>query len=153
MLFLFTFLVLYTAHSVQHRISTTRMEMAGSRLVFSLIEPNWPLPYSTVPVLGLRDARPAGWVTFFSICASTMPRAQNRAAKGSIILWRRLTLPIWVYNLSMVYNVQLRTFSFFAFSYFYAFVQCFILLLKNIFIKKELSQFLTYPFYFFILIS
>ena len=29
------------------------MEMADSRLVFSLIEPNWPLPYSTVPVLGL----------------------------------------------------------------------------------------------------
>ena len=28
------------------------MEMADSRLVFSLIEPNWPLPYSTVPVLG-----------------------------------------------------------------------------------------------------
>ena len=43
-----------------------------------------------------------GWVTFCSICTSTMPRAQNRAAKGSIILWRRLTLPIWVYNLSML---------------------------------------------------
>ena len=55
-------------------------------LVFSLIEPNWPLPYSTVSI----------------ICASTMPRAQNRAAIGSILLWRRLTLPIWVYNLSML---------------------------------------------------
>ena len=46
--------------------------MADSRLVFSLIEPNWPLPYSTVqaystvPVLGLRDARPAGRATYCS---------------------------------------------------------------------------------------
>ena len=28
-----------------HRISTARKEKAGSRLVFSLIEPNWPLQY------------------------------------------------------------------------------------------------------------
>ena len=80
-----------------HRISTARKEMAGCRLVFSLIESNWPLPYSTVPVPLLRDARMAGWVSCLSICASTMPRAQDKAAKGSIILWRRLTLPIWVY--------------------------------------------------------
>ena len=77
-----------------HRISTTRMEMAGSRLVFSKIEPNWPLPYSTVPVPHLRDARLAGWVTYCSISASTLPRAQNRTGKGSILLWRRNTLPI-----------------------------------------------------------
>ena len=51
--------------------------MAGSRLVFSQIEPNWPLPYSTVPVPLLRDAWPAGWVNCFSICVSTMPRAQK----------------------------------------------------------------------------
>ena len=70
----------------KHRISTARMEMVDSQLVFSIIEPNCSLPYSTVPELGLRDARPAGWVTYCSICASTMPRAQNRAAKGSIIL-------------------------------------------------------------------
>ena len=50
---------LHGKNARNHRISTARMEMAGSRLVFSLIEPNWPLPYSTVPVLGLRDARPA----------------------------------------------------------------------------------------------
>ena len=30
-------------------------------------------------------ARPADWVTYCSICASTMPRAQNRAEKGSIL--------------------------------------------------------------------
>ena len=82
----------------KHRISTAKKEKAGSRLAFSLIEPNWPLPYLTVPVARLRDARPAGWVTFCSICASTiqctMPRAQNRTAKGSILLWRRLTLSI-----------------------------------------------------------
>ena len=88
--------------------------MAGSRLVFSLIEPNWPLPNSTVPVLGLSDARLASWVTYCSICASTMPRAQNRAAKGSIILWRRLALPIWVYNLSMPQMKQLLQLSWWA---------------------------------------
>ena len=57
----------------------------GGRLFFSQIEPNWPLPYSTVPVPLFRDARPAGWVNCFSICASTMQRAQNRAAKDSIL--------------------------------------------------------------------
>ena len=40
----------------------------------------------TVPVPQLRDAKPACWVTSFSICASTLLRAQNRAAKGSILL-------------------------------------------------------------------
>ena len=38
-----------------------------------------------MPVLLLRDARPTGWVSCFSICASTMPKEQNRAAKGSIL--------------------------------------------------------------------
>ena len=42
----------------------------------------------------LWDARPAGWVTYCTIYASTMPRAQNRAEKGSIMLWRRLALAI-----------------------------------------------------------
>ena len=79
-----------------HGISTARKEKAGSGLVFSLIEPNWPLPCSTVPVPRLRDARLAGWVTYCSICASTMPRAQNRAGKGSILVWRRLTFPIFL---------------------------------------------------------
>ena len=68
------------------KINNARSEKAGSRLAFSQIEPNRPLPYSTVPVPWLRDARPAGWVTYCSICASTMPRAQNRAGKGSILL-------------------------------------------------------------------
>ena len=54
----------------------------GGRRVFYQVEPNWPLAYSTMPVLGLRDARPAGC----SICESTMPRAQNRVAKGSTLM-------------------------------------------------------------------
>ena len=37
----------------------------------------------SVPLL--RDARPAGWVNCFSICASAMPRAKNRTEKGSIL--------------------------------------------------------------------
>ena len=75
-------------------VCTSREEMRGGWGVFTQIEPNWPLPYSTVPVPRFRDARPAGWVTYCSICASTLPRAQNRAEKGSILLWRQLALAI-----------------------------------------------------------
>ena len=35
------------------------------------------------------------------VLASTMSRAQNRAAKGSTLFQRRATLPIWVYYFSM----------------------------------------------------
>ena len=48
-----------------------------------------------MPVPWLREVRPAGWVTYCSICASTMQRAQNRTGKGSILLWRRFTFPIY----------------------------------------------------------
>ena len=37
-----------------------------------------------MPVPRLRDARPAGWVNCFNICASKMPRAKNRTAKGCL---------------------------------------------------------------------
>ena len=42
--------------------------------------------YSTMPVPQLRDARLVGWVTCCTICGSTMPRAQNRTAKGSTLM-------------------------------------------------------------------
>ena len=48
---------------------------------------------STVPVPRLRDASPAGWVKCFSICACTMPRDQNRTAKGSILKENQLLCP------------------------------------------------------------
>ena len=70
--------------SVSQRVSTPRGEKVGGRRFFCQIKPNWPLPYSIVPLPRLRDARPAGWVTSFSIWASTMPRAQNRATNASI---------------------------------------------------------------------
>ena len=35
------------------------------------------------------------------VLASTLPRAQNRAAKGSTLLQKRSTLPIQLYNLSI----------------------------------------------------
>ena len=38
-----------------------------------------------MPVPLLMDARLAGWVNGFRICASTMPKAQNRTAKGSFL--------------------------------------------------------------------
>ena len=59
-----------------HRINTARKEKGWGRHFFHQIEPNWPLP-----VPRLREARPAGWVSHCSICASIMPRAQNRAGK------------------------------------------------------------------------
>ena len=41
-------------------------------------------------------ARPADWVTYYSLCSSTMPRAQKRTGKGSILLWRRFNFPIFL---------------------------------------------------------
>ena len=56
-----------------------------------------------MPVHLLRAARPAGWVNCFSMRASTMPRAQNRAAKGWILKEDEIGhMPIWLYDLSMV---------------------------------------------------
>ena len=36
----------------------------------------------------------------------TMPRVQNMIAKGSLLMQRRNTLTIWVYNLSMVVHTN-----------------------------------------------
>ena len=85
-----------------HRISTARKEKGWVRHFFHQIESNWPLPYSTKPVPRLKVARPAGWVTYCRICESTMPRAQNRAAKGSILLPRQNTSP----DLVIIYLCQ-----------------------------------------------
>ena len=70
-----------------HKVRTSREEKGGRRtiLLSNWTYCNWPLPYSGVPVPLFRDAMPAGWVNCFSLCASTMPRSQNRAAKGSIL--------------------------------------------------------------------
>ena len=93
--------------SYNHRLIICTVEQDGNWQVAdsSSVKLNLTDPcrtaYSTVPVQLLRDARPAGWVNCFSICASTMPRAQNMTEKGSILKQRRNTLLIWVYNLSM----------------------------------------------------
>ena len=58
---------------------------------------DWGMP-------GLR-AWPTVAVYEYSICSSTMPRAQNRAGKGSILLWRRLTFPIF---LLFIYELDLH---------------------------------------------
>ena len=61
-------------------------------------------PCHTVPCQYHWGVRPAGWVNCFSICAGTMPRAQSRAAKISIKMQRRNTLPdlgiiyLWCYS-------------------------------------------------------
>ena len=54
--------------TARHRISTARKEKGWGPHLFHQIEPNWPLPYSTVPVPRLREARPAGLVTYWGIC-------------------------------------------------------------------------------------
>ena len=78
-----------------------KRKRGGGWCFFTQIEPNWPLPYSTVPVQWLRDARPTGWVTYCSICMrETMPRAQNRAGKGSIL---HIVKTIGFYNLVIIY--------------------------------------------------
>ena len=92
-----------TMYTVQHRLIIEKdrnRQVADS----SSVKLNLTEPCRTVPLL--RDARPAGWVNRFSICASTMLRAQNRAAEGSILKQRWNTLLIWVYNLSMMYSMQ-----------------------------------------------
>ena len=43
------------------------------------------------------------------VLASTKPRAQNRTAKGSTLLRRLPTLPIWGYYLSMSQTVDLAS--------------------------------------------
>ena len=57
----------------------------GGGRFFTQIEPNWPLPYSTVSVPWLRDARAAGWVTYCSM-REYNAESQKRADKGSILL-------------------------------------------------------------------
>ena len=84
-----------------YRINTASKEKGWGRHFFHQIEPNWPLPYNTVPVPRLGDTRLAGWVTFCSIFTSIMPRAQNRAGRGSIILWKH-SLSLSFYYLSMI---------------------------------------------------
>ena len=82
-------------------------EKGGGRRFFSQIEPNWPLPYtvqyraSTVPVPQFQS---------FSICMSAMTRAQNMAAKGSI-LDEDQALCLSGYDLSMVCPVQMKWIS------------------------------------------
>ena len=77
-------------------VSTSRKVKGWGRHYFHQMEPNWPMLYSTMPVPPLRDARLGCWVIYCSICASTMPRAQNGAGKGSILLWRPFTFPIFL---------------------------------------------------------
>ena len=81
---------------LDHRISTARMVKGGGRHFFHQIKPIWPLPFCTMPVPRLRDARPAGWVTWLQYMREYNVETQNRAGIGSIILWRRFTLPIFL---------------------------------------------------------
>ena len=93
------FIKFYDPHPIQHdpSIFSWRLYCAvyniqrgkggdgdASSLKLNLTDP-CRTAYSTVPVPLSRDAMPAGWVNCFCICTSTTLRAQNRAAKGSIL--------------------------------------------------------------------
>ena len=76
----------------QHnRISTARKEKGWGWLFFPQIELNWPLPYSTLPVSQLRDARPVGWVT---LCSTVFARVQYQEPKTGQQNWRSDD-PLW----------------------------------------------------------
>ena len=72
-------IVLHSSFSWAHRESTAREERGWGLHFFRQIEPNWPLPYSTVPVPWLRDSRRAGWVTY---CSTYMREYNPRAGQG-----------------------------------------------------------------------
>ena len=92
------YLLYFSIGTYTHRIITARKEKGRRRHLFHQIEPNWPLPYSTVPVPRLREARLSGWVPLLQYMRKygTMPIAQNRTGNGSIQLWRRFTFPIFL---------------------------------------------------------
>ena len=66
------------AQTSLQRVCTSRGEEGwrGCRF-FTQVEPNWPLP-SNVPVPWLRDATPAGWVTY---CSTVYARVHCREPK------------------------------------------------------------------------
>ena len=74
------------------RISTARKVKGWGRHFFHQIEPNWPLPYSTMPVPQLRDAKAGGLGHLLQYFREYNAKTQNRAGKGSILMWRRFTL-------------------------------------------------------------
>ena len=81
-----TFWLFTVTQKWNHRISTSRKEKVGERPFFHQDDPNWPLPYSTVPVPRLRDGRLAGWVTYCSIICeyTTESLKQGRKRFNSI---------------------------------------------------------------------
>ena len=86
-------------------LSITNTYSLGETLLLCQIEANWPLPYC--PRQYDSWGRPGRWAgSSVSVYAwvSKLPRAQNRAWKGSTLLWRQLTfliflLFIYVYKL------------------------------------------------------
>ena len=89
----------------RHLVSTHRGVKGVGNHFFSQIEPNWPLPYSTVPVPLLRDTRPAGHGSTVSVYARVQCREPktghlkvqfSRKTKYFADLWaeeRRWALP------------------------------------------------------------
>ena len=90
-----------SVHNAHHRISTARKIKGGGRHFFHRIEPNWPMPYSTVPV----PRQAVSPIAVHTYMHEYNAETQNVAGKGSILLWRRFTLPIF---LLFIYMVQYK---------------------------------------------
>ena len=79
-----------TIHRVvgTHKISTARKEQVRGRHFFPQIEPNWPLRYSTVPGCQVGGCQILHYMREYN--------AESPKGKGSFLLWRRFTLPIFL---------------------------------------------------------
>ena len=79
---------------------------SGSPCVFNQIEPNWHLPYSTMPVPLLRDAtgRLGQLFQYMHEGNAESPKQGNKRFNSQ---GRLNTLPIWVHNLSMLQPLSL----------------------------------------------
>ena len=92
------------ADSLCHRVSTAREEKGWGQCFFRQIEPIWPLPYSTVPVPRLRDARPMGWVTYWIAVYAWVQRRDPKTGQEKVQFYcKDNSLFLSSYYLSVVY--------------------------------------------------
>ena len=69
--------------------NAARWEKEWGQLVYSRIESNFPLPYSTMPVPQFKDARPTGWVTFYSTVYARVQRREPKTGQEKVQFSRK----------------------------------------------------------------
>ena len=88
----------------KHRIITARKEKGWRRHFFHQIETNWPLPYSTMacmPVPRLREARPAGLVTYWLL--QHMHKYNAKSPKQDRKRFNSIVKTIHIFYLPIIY--------------------------------------------------